>query len=30
MNYVPEAEKIERGIAILAEEVALAHRETVV
>lgn len=30
MNYVPEAEKIERGIAILAEEVARAHRETVV
>ncbi|AHF75209.1 Valine-pyruvate aminotransferase [Sodalis praecaptivus] len=29
MNYVPEAEKIERGIAILAEEVARAHRETV-
>ncbi|MGL9724869.1 valine--pyruvate transaminase [Sodalis sp. (in: enterobacteria)] len=29
MNYMPEAEKIERGIAILAEEVARAHRETV-
>lgn len=29
MNYVPEAEKIERSIAILAEEVARAHCETV-
>ncbi|WP_413736330.1 valine--pyruvate transaminase [Sodalis sp. RH21] len=29
MNYVPDADKIERGIAILAEEVERAHRETV-
>lgn len=27
MNYVPDADKIERGIAILAEEVERAHRE---
>lgn len=30
MNYVPAADQIERGIAILAEEVDRAHRETVV
>lgn len=30
MNYVPEPEKIEQGIAILAEEVERAMRETVV
>ncbi|TCV95494.1 valine-pyruvate aminotransferase [Biostraticola tofi] len=29
MNYVPEAEQIERGIAILAQEIERAHRETV-
>lgn len=28
MNYVPEAEKIERGVAILAEEIEFAHNET--
>ncbi|MDI3440694.1 valine--pyruvate transaminase [Erwinia sp. V90_4] len=27
MNYVPDSEKIERGIAILTEEVERAHRE---
>ncbi|TKI07276.1 valine--pyruvate transaminase [Martelella alba] len=27
MNYVPEAEKIEQGIAILAEEIEQAHRD---
>lgn len=27
MNYVPDSEKIERGIAILAEEVERAHQE---
>ena len=27
MNYVPEPDKIERGVAILAEEVERAHRE---
>ena len=29
MNYVPDADKIERGIAILAQEVERAHREKV-
>lgn len=28
MNYVPDAENIERGVAILAEEIERAHRET--
>ncbi len=29
MNYVPDADKIERGIAILAQEVERAHRERI-
>ncbi|MEI2266779.1 valine--pyruvate transaminase [Erwinia sp. CGal63] len=28
MNYVPESEKIEKGIVILAEEIERAHRES--
>jgi valine--pyruvate aminotransferase len=27
MNYVPDPEKIERGVAILAEEIERAHQK---